>query len=339
MKKLIICLILIISLPCYSKVIDTMDSVQTWESGNEEGTKLHVSLKKGKKGKALCMNYNFMEGGWVQVIKPISENLSKEKTLSFYYKASGRKNALQVKVEDIDGSTFGKKYESLQFNNRWHQIVLPIADLEYWWGGNKTCNLKKITKIIFAVSKTEGGKGKISIDQISTSSKIPQKALNLLEKEKKRKNQLYDNMEEINLWSTSMDNKTTSRISLNAGKKGKAFKFSYNFSEGNWTQIEKFIKWNIKNKSQFIFYVKGDGSSNNLQFKIEDIKGNTYGIDLKNKLIEQNWHKIDIPISSLKHFWGGDGKLDLKHIKKVQICITKNNANSGYLYIDEFNIQ
>lgn len=151
-------------------IIDDFDTLAGWETYADQGTIVKLSSVKGKKGKALNVDYEMGPGKWLGVWKQLKIDLSKYKGIRFVYKGTGKKNTLEFKLEDMDRSYFGKLFISQTAVEEWKEVIIDFNDLEYWWSGDKNLNLNKV-KIHFAVSvknsTDQAGSGSLIIDEIT----------------------------------------------------------------------------------------------------------------------------------------------------------------------------
>lgn len=145
-------------------VLDDFEDKKGWQIFTAEGAKVMLKNVPGKDGNALLAEYDLTdeEGKWVAWEKRFKLDLTNKKTIKFWVKSEGENNRLEFKVIDKDGSVFGQKFEDLE--NNWQEIVIPVDELEYWWGGDE--ELQQPEKIGFAVSTIDGGKGKIYVDKL-----------------------------------------------------------------------------------------------------------------------------------------------------------------------------
>lgn len=151
------------------EVLDSMDSTEEWAANGSEGSKIELSAVKTKNGKAVEISYDLSGNGWVQMNKIIDMDMSDIAGLRFSYIGTGNANTLEVKLEDADGSNFGKLCPSASATKTWTTLTIPIEEMAYWWGGDNKLDRTKVKNILFAISKKDadkGGAGKVAIDQI-----------------------------------------------------------------------------------------------------------------------------------------------------------------------------
>lgn len=154
-----------------SEVVDTMDTVDGWESYSDIGVVVKLNSVSVKNSNALEIDYNLAKGNWCAIKKVINKNFSRFNVLRIESFSSGNKNSLEIKLEDEDGTNYGYLVDIKTNSEEIKVIEIPLKEFEYWWGGDDKLNLKKIKNIHFAVSKRqekkdEGGKGRIVIDNI-----------------------------------------------------------------------------------------------------------------------------------------------------------------------------
>lgn len=77
----------------------------------------------------------------------------------------------------------------------------------------------------------------------------------------------------------------------------------------------------ISDTIAIIFYYKGTGSSNTLQFKLEDEDASIFGKRLYNATNMSEWTKARINYSELDYYGGGDNSPDLKNITGIVFAI------------------
>lgn len=147
---------------------DGMETTEGWMIGGESGTNSNLGTVSGKIGRAIEISYEFVSGSWIQVQKDVAPlNIGDAEQLKFYYKGNGAINTLQVKLEDVDGSTFGINLEgATNTEGLWKQMTVLIDELTYFWGGDEDLDIANIKKIYFAITKEEGGTGVVVIDEV-----------------------------------------------------------------------------------------------------------------------------------------------------------------------------
>lgn len=341
MKKLLLVLLITLLLvsPALSKIWDAMETVDGWTLDNEEGCSSSFKAVPGKVKNAMEYSYDLGTGNWVQIYKSFNEDLSTIQGIQFNFKGEGSLNNLQLKLEDADNSCFGKTFEAATVTDDWAKVVVPISQLEYWWGGDKNLDKTKIAKLFFAISKKAGGKGKIYIDEIEFLSELPAEIGGIKGKMETIKKGAIDKMESESGWFAGGENQAKVKLASISGNKDKAVRLEYDFADGNWLQMEKIYNVNIKDNSAFIFDFQSKGDNNTFQFKAEDADGSVFGINMDGMIPTRKWQKVEIPFSKLVYFWGGNKELDLTQIKRIFFTVVKKDGGEGSITIDEFEVK
>jgi len=141
-----------------------------WEGA--EGNTIKTLLAPGKEGKALQVDYDLKSKQWVQWKKDISIPNYEGNTLQFYMKVLGeKKNNLEIKLIDNDGTNFGYKIVLIPLGE-WKRIEIALKDFSYWWGGDST--LSEVKQMYFAVSHIQGGKGSVILDDLRAVKSPPE---------------------------------------------------------------------------------------------------------------------------------------------------------------------
>jgi len=297
-----------------------------WMPTSAEGTTIRTTLVSGIDGQAVEIDYDLKKTQqWVQINKDITLSTVEGKAIVFHYKVSGkRNNVLEVKLEDGDGSIYGKKIP-IRPSKSWVKVLVNIGDLTYWWGGNP--KLEGIQRIWFAISGGEGGKGSLILDD-----------LRLVESERRATGKitsgLFDDCDSLEGWETDHEQGSKVKLISVAGKKRKALGIVYDLSEGSWVQVYKNFRVELKEDSVFQFYLKWTGKLNNLEFKLTDADGSVFGkkLELEN---ERQWQLVKVPVSRLTYWWGGDEELDMKHVKKLWFAVSRLQGGGGSMGIDQ----
>ena len=86
----------------YGKVLESMKATDGWGVYADKGAELKLDIVKGKKDKAIQMNYNLGEGGWVAMDnKDMLMDMSKMTEIKFILKRKG--NSLHILLKENPG--------------------------------------------------------------------------------------------------------------------------------------------------------------------------------------------------------------------------------------------
>lgn len=310
-------------------VIDGFESGD-WTPANGEGAVIKVSMVPGKDGKALQIDYDLKESKqWVSVSKnidPISD--FSRKAIQFCMKDNCKKvNNLEVKLLDEDGTTYGFRLPIKNLDN-WETVTTDISDFSYWWGGDN--KLGPIKRIEFAIGYKDGDAGMILLDNLKI---VPSTKKNY-------ETGLLNSCDSLDGWINEGSEGTSSKLSLIPGKVNQAVSLDYDIgSADGWVQFHKNFLIKLTNKSVFGFFLKWSGNQNNIEFKLADKDNSTFGKKFENLQKKDEWQLIEIPVSELTYFFGGDKELDMNNIAGIWIAVTKSQGGKGSVAIDQLSFE
>lgn len=152
-------------------MIDAMDDPKAWNVYKDDrGVKIDLSVLEAKNGKAVEVSYTMGPGEWFGIFKTVDQDFSAFKGIRFVYRGLGNGNSIECKLEDGDGSIYGKVLGTKSNVGSWTVVEIPFTDLSYWWGGDNKLTWEQVHNVHFAVSRKtnedKGGTGKVSIDQV-----------------------------------------------------------------------------------------------------------------------------------------------------------------------------
>ncbi len=141
-------------------------------------------------------------------------------------------------------------------------------------------------------------------------------------------------------WNIYKDEGVEVELESVSGKEGKALGISYDMGPGGWIGIYK-GNIDLSNcKSVKIIY-RGKGSQNTIEFKLEDVDGSNFGIIFKTKSNVNGWTTVEVPLSELDYWWGGDESLDDLSNVNIHFAISKKEGDkggSGKIVIDRIEL-
>ncbi len=208
--------------------------------------------------------------------------------------------------------------------------------MSYGWGPDQNAVIgNKIHGIEIAVTKAEkANKGEVLLDELkieTLSGKIGQM--------KSGKN-ILDNCEDSSSWSILNSENTKLTLDKSDGKKGNALKLNFDFPENKgYVLISKNIPILLEGDYEISFYIKGNAENNNIEFKLIDVKGNTYWKVYSEYSIPTSWKKIVIKNSDITYAWGPDKDSKPKNIRAIEIAISCGKGGNGKIYIDEISLK
>ncbi|MBN1384146.1 MAG: glycoside hydrolase family 9 protein [Elusimicrobia bacterium] len=104
------------------------------ESGKE---KMTLSVRSGRSGNVLRAEYEVPEDGhFVGFTKPVDFDFNEHRKVSFWLRAKGLPNQVELKIVDSDGGTFIRRMFSGAKTSDWHKAEFDISEITYGWGGS-----------------------------------------------------------------------------------------------------------------------------------------------------------------------------------------------------------
>ncbi|MFN3134611.1 MAG: discoidin domain-containing protein, partial [Candidatus Kryptonium sp.] len=152
---------------------------------------------------------------------------------------------------------------------------------------------------------------------------------------------LLDNFENLSLWEKVKSDGVDIEISNEPGIDDKCIRIDFNFKLGSgYCGIKKELNLTLPDNYQFTFYIKGNASPNNLEFKLIDSTGeNVWWLNQRNFEFNSNWEKITIKKRYISFAWGPAGGGEIKKIGFIEIIISSSTGGSGTVYIDKLELE
>jgi hypothetical protein len=310
---------------------ENFDTITAWKTYKAEGCEVKTSKSQGKDGSGLKIDYDLGDKDWVAVEKEIkpAKKFPESFVIKYSVKASGNENYLETKLVDKDGSVYGYKF-LLPTDNKWQNVeITSEQDLSYWWGGNE--NLDEVARIGFAISKNNGGKGVVEIDNIEIVE-VPKKSQTI----KKSSPDVLDDFEDRKGWIIFTAEGAKLNLKIVPGKDGNALQAQYDLAdgEGKWVCLQKRFKLDFSKNKIFKFWVKAEGENNRLEFKVVDKDGSVFGQRFED--LENKWQEITVSVDELEYWWGGDEQLSQP--EKIEFAISSIDGGKGSIYIDQLRL-
>lgn len=142
-------------------------------------------------------------------------------------------------------------------------------------------------------------------------------------------------------WNVYNAEDTTVELESVPGKDGEALGIVYDIGSEGWIGIYR-DNVDLSNCKSVKFVYRGKGSSNTIEFKLEDVDGSNFGIIIKAKSDAGGWTTVEVPIDDLTYWWGGDENLDNLSNVKLHFAISKkqegDEGGSGKVAIDRIEL-
>ncbi|MEW5693359.1 MAG: carbohydrate binding domain-containing protein, partial [Candidatus Hydrogenedentota bacterium] len=285
------------------------------------------SLKINKIKDGFEMDYDLGTGFWVQVWQNKNLNLKEYTSIKLKVAMQGEKNRIEIKLVDSDGTNFGYNIEDMNTDGNVKELLIPFSDFRYFWGGDSNLEWDNVKSIWIAISKMNGGKGKLAVTSVELSDEAPLKV--------EKSDPYYLPMESSSDWRISQDEGTELKTSVVAGNKGNAVALEYDLVKGKWVQIYKNVSLDLIPYKEISLWFKATGNHNRIELKLVDKDGTNYGYRIEDLTRDNKWHRYKIPFEKFEYFWGGDNNLDAKNIISIWIAISEIEGFDGEVAVDE----
>lgn len=257
---------------------------------------------------------------------------------------------------ELEGKNNGAVYKLRGVTDKWQKIVVPLrefggANMSYnptysYWGGFITdrTKMKKIS-LDFELLQVSEGKGKIYISNLGfehfDNAAFQQIALSLnnFADSPVWNGDVLDDFATKAGWSQGQSQGASLNLNLVPGKEGNAFELNYNLGNDGqirWIVIEKDMYLTLPAKYTFEFFVKAEGDTNILEFKLIDMNASTFGKKLDISSTNGEWREIVIDSADISYWWNGDKKLD--RIRKISFAISTKSGGKGKISIDKLRL-
>ncbi len=149
--------------------------------------------------------------------------------------------------------------------------------------------------------------------------------------------QILDSFDRIVGWKVIASDQVDIKIQQAEGFSQNALKIDFHFQAGaGYGGIQKEFPITLPENFQFSFYIKGQGPSNNLEFKFLDASGeNVWWVNQRNFEFPADWKKIVIKKRQISFAWGPTEDRSLRHIHKIEFIIASANGGKGTILLDQ----
>ena len=303
---------------------DNFRRVSSWELYKADGAEVRSVSSKNNDVPTLKVDYDLGTKEWVAVEKPVNLMLKDSYALKFKMLSTGKRNNLEIKFVDSDGSVFGNK-RTLPTNG-WEEVIINSEDFEYWWGGDD--KLDTVVRIGFAISKNEGGKGTLELSELEIVE-VPKKV-------KQLPPNVLDDFETKQRWTIFSSENAMITLKNLPGKDGNSLVAEYDLGsgEGKWVAFEKRYKLDFTKNKTLSFWIKAEGENNRVEFKVIDEDGSIFGKRYED--ISNQWEEIKISVDELEYWWGGDDKLTRP--VKIGFAISSIDGGKGKIFLDNLKL-
>jgi F5/8 type C domain len=152
-----------------------------------------------------------------------------------------------------------------------------------------------------------------------------------------------DDFENIKDWSVFKSDGVNLTMSNDAGLKGNAIHFDYDFTKGTgYGGIQSTLgePFDLPENYEFTFYLKAESPSNNFEIKFLDSTGqNVWWVNNRSYDFPKDWKKIKIKKRHIYFAWGPTSDQSLKRIDRIEFTVASFVGGKGTVWIDELKFE
>jgi len=168
--------------PKMAPIIDAMDNTSGWRLFKDDiGSSINIESLPSRKGKAIEISYDLVDGGYVGISKEVEPKamkaLSEADGVSFSYWGMGEPNTIELRLSYEDNSTFGYFWNWATVSSDWTSRKALYENFQCLNSGgrcelyNNQLNPRNVSRIEFIISNGPQendvpGSGVVVIDQV-----------------------------------------------------------------------------------------------------------------------------------------------------------------------------
>jgi F5/8 type C domain len=151
---------------------------------------------------------------------------------------------------------------------------------------------------------------------------------------------LLDGFESIDSWKTTPSDGVSLTLAQDPGAHGKAIRLDFDFhSHGGYAVIHKELPISLPANYEFSFAVRGNGPTNNLEFKLIDATGdNVWWSNQRDFVFPHDWQTVALKKRNITFAWGPIGGGEIKRVAAIEIAITAGSGGRGSVWLDDLSL-
>jgi hypothetical protein len=141
---------------------------------------------------------------------------------------------------------------------------------------------------------------------------------------------VLDPMEDPKSWDVAKDNTASGAVAAVPGPNGqKALELQYELIGGTWIAYFKKLPAGTPGLKAIVFQYRGEGA-NNLDIKLADVSGATYGFHIPAGTEAKDWVRVVIPANQLEYLYGGQNRPpNTDNFRRFEFTVSSGEGGVG----------
>lgn len=163
------------------RVVDDFDRINAWSAHPADGVELSLRSDRGRRGRALRLDFSFSGGGYAIARRAVALDLRGNYAFTFWMKGVAAPNTLEFKLIDQSGENVWWHTERDRvFDGEWHLITIRRRQISFAWGPKGGGTLDHVAALELVITAgSGGGKGSVWFDDL-TLAPLPESVPNAL---------------------------------------------------------------------------------------------------------------------------------------------------------------
>lgn len=152
---------------------------------------------------------------------------------------------------------------------------------------------------------------------------------------------VLDAMDDPGAWKVVTPEGVRLAVHADEGVTGRCLRLDYEFvTGGGYCIIQRELPFVLPENYEFAFHVRGEGASNNLEFKLVDKAGDSvWWVNRRAMDWPAQWTRLSNKKRRLEFAWGPSGGAPLTEVSRVEFAIASSSGGTGSVWLDEFTFR
>jgi len=151
-----------------SNILDDFEDVSGWHAIASGQAQLHISQARGRRAKAMRLDFDFRGGGgFVVARKLFSLALPESYAFCLHMRGAAPSNIFEFKLADAsDRNVWRYRQEAFDFPMNWQPFTIKSSQIEFAWGPAGGGPPQSAAAIELVIAAGPGGQGTVWIDEL-----------------------------------------------------------------------------------------------------------------------------------------------------------------------------